>query len=281
MKKKTYFLLLIGLFLVSCASETPDVEDISVTIGYIGCSNTRETVEGYHYLGGKKMWDYERRYGSGTVLDWSKDLDEESRYWEVFDQLLKKHPQTKNIWWQFCIMDEDKTTSYEHASAILNQVRQRIPGAVIYVSSLPPYTEGVCSITGTFGIEKAKELAQELDENNEDVFAGPVLGPMAPIDTREDGCHLTPDGKRKLGNQMRLFFDSEIYSAEKGSIGYLGCSNTMQTVAAYWSDEDAEDKPLWRFDQQELHEYDSGAVIDWSKGAKKGNIFWKTFDRYL
>lgn len=114
-------------------------------------------------------------------------------------------------------MDEDRTTSYEHAAIILNEVRKRIPDVVIYVSSLADYTEGICEITGTFGLEKGKELAQELDEKNQDVFAGPLLGPMAPEDTADDGCHLSsPDGKRKLGNQMRLFFDAERLMEKSG-----------------------------------------------------------------
>src|SRR3989344_4684006 len=283
MKKVIGFLLF--LFLAGCTQPQSDLDPNLQTIGFIGCSNTRETVEGYHHVGGKKMWDYQRRYGSGTILDWSRNLDEGSKYWDVFDELLEKYPNTKTIWWELCIMDEDRATSYEHTSIILNEIRKRIPDAVIYVSALADYTDGVCSITGTFGLEKGKELAKELDENNEDVFTGPVLGPMTPQDTAEDGCHLSsPDGKRKLGNQMRLFFDAEEYSADEASIGYVGCSNTMQTVAAYWSvdnSDDSDDKVLWKFNEDELHEYDAGAVVDWSRGAEKGNKFWKTFDRYL
>src|SRR3990167_5328895 len=82
----------------------------NASIGFIGCSNTRETVEGYHRVGGRNMWDYDRRYGSGIVIDWSKNVDEGSIYWDVFDELLEKYPKTKIIWWEFCIMDGDRTT---------------------------------------------------------------------------------------------------------------------------------------------------------------------------
>src|SRR3989344_2695172 len=214
MKKVMGFLLLsLFLFLAGCTQPKSNLDPNLQTIGFIGCSNTRETVEGYHHVGGKKMWDYERRYGSGTLIDWSQNPDD-SKYWDVFDGLLKKYPETKAIWWQLCIMDEDRATSYEHASIILNEIRKRIPDAAIYVSALADYSEGVCSITGTWGLKKGKELAQELDSKNADVFPGPVLGPMSAKETAKDGCHLSsPDGKRKLGNQMRLFFDSEDYSA--------------------------------------------------------------------
>ena len=177
------------------------------SIGYIGCSNTRETVEGYYHMGGKKRGDAERRYGSGTILDWSQNLDN-SKYWKVFDKLLEKYPKTNTIWLQFCIMDENRATSYEHVSIILNEINKRIPNVTIYVSPLAEYTDGVCEITGTFGIEKGQELVQELVSRNEEVLLGPILGPMSSIDTAEDGCHLSsPDGKRKLGMQMKEFFD--------------------------------------------------------------------------
>ena len=211
MQKEVLIVLLVSFLLLSCSQTQQPIKNPSsdVTVGFIGCSNTRETVEGYHYLGGTKMWDSQRRYGSGTIIDWSKDVND-SKYWKVFDEMLAQYPHTNTIWWELCIMDEDRTTSYEHAAIILNEVRKRIPDVVIYVSSLADYTEGICEITGTFGLEKGKELAQELDEKNQDVFAGPLLGPMAPEDTADDGCHLSsPDGKRKLGNQMRLFFDAE------------------------------------------------------------------------
>ena len=177
-------------------------------------------------------------------------------------------------------MEEEKETSYEHASIILNEIRKRIPDAAIYVSALADYTEGVCSITGTWGLEKGKELAQEIDSKNEDVFPGPLLGPMSAKETAKDGCHLSPDGKRKLGNQMRLFFDSEDYSANDASIGYLGCSNTMQTAASYWF---AGGKTLWDFDEDELHEYDGGLSLTGPRKQKMRISFgrlltgtWKT-----
>lgn len=281
-KEMIVAICLVLLLLAGCVPEGKEaIDPADVTIGYIGCSNTRETVEGYHHTGGKKIWPYERRYGSGTVRDWARDAETGSVYWKVFDELMKEYPQTKVIWWQLCIPDNtnERNTDGEHTEIILQQIRKRIPGVMVYVSPLADYTLGICPITGTWGLEKAKELAQEVDENNDDVVAGPILGPMTPADTAEDGCHLSsPDGKRKLGNQMRLFFDDDEYSADVASIGYVGCSNTMQTIVSY---DLAGGRRLWAFDEDELHEYDGGAVADWSKGAEQGNSFWENFDRYL
>ena len=214
--KKIIFISFLFLIFAGCIQQQLNLdiisqEDESRTIGFIGCSNTRETVEGYHRVGGEKMWDYERRYGSGTLLDWSRNVNERSEYWDVFDGFLQRHPKTKTIWWQLCIMDEDRTTSYEHARVILNQIKQRVPNATIYVSALADYTDGVCEITGTWGLEKSKELVQEVDLKNEGVCLGPVLGSMSVKETAKDGCHLSsPDGKRKLGTQMKEFFDNAV-----------------------------------------------------------------------
>ncbi|TSC79961.1 MAG: amidase [Candidatus Peregrinibacteria bacterium Gr01-1014_25] len=183
------------------------MKDHAVSIGYIGCSNTRQTVEGYQRLGGTKMWPYEKRYDGGAVRDWAQDAERGNKYWDVFDELLEEHPNTRAVWWQLCIRQEDDT-KYDDTVAILAEIRKRIPGVKVYVSPLPGYTTGVCGITGTVGIEKAKELAGRLDSEHADVFAGPVLGPMTPADTEEDGCHLSiPDGLRKLGTQMLEFFE--------------------------------------------------------------------------
>lgn len=180
------------------------------SIGYIGCSNTRETVEGYHRMGGEKMWSYDKRYDAGAVLDWAKNAETGNKYWKVFEDLFAENPGTNIIWWQLCIRDNERETQYEHAARVLEAARKRIPGATIYVSALADYTSDVCEITGTWGLVKAKELVRELDANNDDVLPGPVLGPMSPAETAEDGCHLSsPDGKRKLGTQIREFFDRD------------------------------------------------------------------------
>lgn len=233
MKKRFYlFLIIFSIVIYGCAeqseeaqgSQDGDYEDDAlkggsrpvVSIGYIGCSNTRETVEGYHYMGGKKMWSYEKRYDSGSVVEWAKNAEEGNKYWDVFDELLREHPETKTIWFELCIPDSERGTSEYHTEIVLNEIRKRIPEAKIYVSALADYTGGICKITGTWGLEKAKELVKELDEKNEDVFLGPILGPMTPKDTAKDGCHLSsPDGKRKLGEQMKEFFDGQSLSGQE------------------------------------------------------------------
>ncbi|QQG39657.1 MAG: hypothetical protein HYS81_04790 [Candidatus Aenigmatarchaeota archaeon] len=269
MHYKTF--LIVGILLsAGCVGEKQEYEPTgNATIGYIGCSNTRETVEGYYHNGGSQMWHYDKRYDSGTVVDWARDA--ESDYWEVFDDLTDRNPRTKIIWWELCIMDGERETSYEHAAIVLDRIRERIPDAVIYVSPLAEYTDGVCEITGTWGLEKAQELASELDDKNEDVSLGPVLGPMTPEFTREDGCHLSQDGKWNLGRQLRKFFDAP----GSATVGYIGCSNTRQTIDGYRMVGGTE---IWEPNQASHRDYDSGSVEGW---ARMEDNFWRNFDIYL
>ena len=268
--RKTFFIVVV-LLSAGCVGEKQEYESTgNAIVGYIGCSNTRETVEGYYHNGGSRMWHYEKRYNSGSVVDWARD-PEEYDYWKVFDDLLERNPNTKTIWWELCIRDDERETSYEHAAIILESIRERIPDAIIYVSPLAEYTDGVCKITGTWGLEKGAALARELDEKHEDVFLGPVVGPMTPEYTAADGCHLSQDGKWNLGHQLREFFDTP----GNATIGYIGCSNTRQTINGYRTVGGTE---IWEPNEALLHDYDSGAVENW---ARMEEGFWRAFNNYL
>lgn len=192
------------------------------SIGYIGCSNTRQTVQGYDFLGGENIWAAEERriheYDGGAVLDWAKGAEKGNKYWKIFDQYLKENPDTKKVWWQLCIRKDEANMKYEDALPVIEALRKKIPNITIYVSPLAEYTENVCEITGIEGIKRGKSLAQELDSRNEDVITGPILGPLnlAEISNKEkDRCHPNDEGMKKMGAQMRQFFDGEYESLEE------------------------------------------------------------------
>lgn len=197
-----------GFFTVANSDDEQEEREESAMIGYVGCSNTIQTVQGYGYTGGLNMWEPDMGYDGGAVSNWVEGTKTPNKWWKTFDSLYKDNPETKAIWWQLCIR-KDEPTPYRDAELVLNKIREKIPGVSIYVSPLPPYTKGVCEITGTEGIERAAALAKELDSKNADVFLGPELGPMTPKDTDPDTCHLTIYAKEKLGNQMRNFFDTK------------------------------------------------------------------------
>ncbi len=182
-------------------------DEWKANIGYLGCSNTRETVHGYHLTGGSNIWLPDMEYNSGAVKEWVDGVENGNEWWETFDKHLEENPDTKIIWWELCIPENQADVSYEDALLVINKIKEKIPGVKIYVSALPYYTKDICSITGLAGIGRSEELRDELDSMNEEVFLGPELGPMTPELTSEDGCHLSNYGVMKLGEQMREFFD--------------------------------------------------------------------------
>ena len=86
------------------------------------------------------------------------------------------------------------------------QIHARAPEATIYVSSLPEYPDAVCGITQTVGIERGDELVVELLEQNPELVAGPVLGPMTADETTSDNCHINLEARVTLGQELIDFF---------------------------------------------------------------------------
>ncbi len=180
-------------------------------IGFIGCSNTSQTVFGYFLEGGERFWSFSEsdlhQYDGGAAISWAQNRN---GYWETFDTFWRMNPETNTIWWQLCIRKEEAEMTYEDAFPVIEHIRSAYPNVTIYVSPLTEFTGEVCELTGIEGIERAKSLATELDERNEYVLLGPILGPLGPNDIGEgdDHCHPDEEGARMLGNQLRLFFDT-------------------------------------------------------------------------
>jgi len=183
------------------------------TVGFIGCSNTHQTVYGYRWAQGKNIWLVERNsihdYDSGSVVQWARDIEEENQFWNVFDEHLKRNPNTHEVWWQLCIPLGESRITYEEALIVIENLRNKISGVKIYVSPLAEYTESVCEITGIEGIERAISLAKELDSKNDDVLPGPILGPLSLSEIsheERDRCHPNEEGMGKMGGQLKEFF---------------------------------------------------------------------------
>ncbi len=220
------FLFLITiLILTSCAPDLSPPERQG-SIGFIGCSNTRQTVQGYQWAGGQQLWmvdeDAVHEYDGGAVLNWAnsdeKGYDE---FWEIFDAYIAHNPATGKVWWQLCMRREEAAMTYEQVVPVLERIREKIPGVTVYVSALPDFPEHECGITGVEGIERAKALVQELDLKNEDVVAGPIIGPLFLADIDDDDeskCHPHVEGAIQTGRQLQAFFDNP----------ELGIENSME-----------------------------------------------------
>jgi hypothetical protein len=183
--------------------------DTNATIGFIGCSNTSQSVMGYRLSGGAAMWkipdSHLHDYDSGTVLDWADTAGEDNKFWKKFDEYLAANPNTKKIWWQLCVPREGMP-SLENALRIVAATKTRIPNVTLYVSPLPSYTDNVCRITGIDGLARGKALAKEIAAESDIVELGPELAPHEKSEINEDGCHLNETGMRNVGEQLEQFF---------------------------------------------------------------------------
>lgn len=180
------------------------------TVGFIGCSNTSQSVMGYRLSGGRAMWEIPEShlhdYDSGTVVDWANTTEEGNTFWEKFDGYLAANPNTKKIWWQLCV-PSGGMPSLEDALKIIAAAKARIPDVTLYVSPLPSYIGNVCRITGTDGLERSRALASEVAAKSDAVELGPELAPQEKNEINEDGCHLSETGVRNVGRQLKQFFD--------------------------------------------------------------------------
>lgn len=176
------------------------------TIGYAGCSNTIETVAGYEAIDGQQMWPPDEGFDGGATEDWA-DEPTGNRLWKVFDRLANDHPDTNTIWWQLCVPFDDETTADELESAV-EQFQAQIPAATVYVSSLAPYENHSCELTGSTGVEQGRQLATQLAEERKRVEQGPEFPTLSTIETIEDDCHLTDATAERFGRVLRNFFEN-------------------------------------------------------------------------
>ncbi len=174
-------------------------------VGYLGCSVINNAVRGYEDVGGTKIWPIITSYGGGTVGRWWEEITGggRGRYWEPFRQAVAANPDVDTFWWGLC-SNRSEDDTYDHAVVVLEAVRELVPDAVIYVSSMADYPDHVCRITQTTAVPAMQELAARLVADGL-ALPGPVLGPLHEDET-SDGCHANRDGAALMGEQLKTFF---------------------------------------------------------------------------
>jgi hypothetical protein len=193
-------------------------------IGFIGCSNSRDAVDGYGAVGGAQIWHpLGHPYGGGTVLAWGEGVgNPSSKYWKGFDEMRAANPGTQTIWWSMCTHPwESDAENYSAALAIREELERRIPGTTVYVSALNGYVPPhVCGLTGVDGPARMQALADRLVHEGR-ALPGPDVGDLISVyktpsvgatatnnETVEDGCHPNVErGEPKLGRTLLSFFD--------------------------------------------------------------------------
>lgn len=175
-------------------------------IGYIGCSNTEDSIVGYQTrvtnTTQKRFWlGYDT--SGGTLDQWA---NASSGYWTRYMQQLTTYGQPKIVWVQIC-----EHTAVHLTSAMVNQtlriLRSHSPNAIFYISPLNTYDPvGLCPITGQNGIQDATALDNQAVAERL-ALQGPIMGPLN-TSTTFDNCHPNQAGEQILGTELQSFFQT-------------------------------------------------------------------------
>jgi hypothetical protein len=178
-------------------------------VGYIGCSNTRDSVTGYHKVVGNlnKFWPaYDT--GSGAIQFWAQPTS--NHYWGGYLNNIFAYGQPLIVWAQLCEnVSSYAPTDYPHVQAMLTNLHHLSPSAIVYVSAINAYDPPLmCADMGTDGRGYADTVTWR-DQAVMDGLAslGPAMGPLTQALTVSDRCHANPAGMQLLGNQLKGFFD--------------------------------------------------------------------------
>ncbi len=178
------------------------------SIGYIGCSNSEQSVTGYHTIAGNAnlLWPAYAT-GGGIISEWATPT---SSFWKEYDQMVTTEGQPTKVWVQLCEKASTQLNTYSDVQAMLSNLKQHSPNATVYISAINQYNPPtLCRLMGTNGRGypdtvqfAATAVAQGL------AYAGPKLGPLDSTLVVPDGCHMNTAGETLIGQQMVNFFDA-------------------------------------------------------------------------
>ena len=199
------------------------------TWGYVGCSNTHDTLAGYQMVSSLKLfWPYAGYRIEGQTVDKWENLN--SPVWGLFAAEKQKYNGGKDppvIWIQACV-DLDPSEGNYHpvtlsdVEQMVRNVRAAAPKSILFVSPLQSYSPPtLCPKMGPGGGEIAQMtawmhtvVAEGLAYPGPGVDGIPNLGPLTVTTAFTDGCH--PNGGDHgpgpgidfLGGQLAAFFDN-------------------------------------------------------------------------
>jgi hypothetical protein len=202
------------------------------TWGYVGCSNTHDTIYGYHHSGSSAdlFWPFQAGYRieGQTVADWSNP---NAPVWQLFDRMKQQYNGGNDppvIWIQVCVnlapgAPNGAPATYDDVAKVIENVHAQAPTSILYVSPLQSYDPPtLCYLMGP-GAPEIPEMQQWLAKAVSAGLARPGpgvngianLGPLTKDNAFRDGCHPTGDpnhgpgtGADFLGGQLAQFFDN-------------------------------------------------------------------------
>jgi hypothetical protein len=181
------------------------------SIGYIGCSNSRDSVSGYHAISSaNRMWPAYAT-GGGRIDLWATAS---SSYWTSFQGMVITYGTPKAVWVQLCENVPLMPNTYAQVVAMLEILKSQVPTAIAYISAINGYHPA--ALCPSMGPLTPSGLAQGNADTNawaaQAVIdglaqAGPSMGPLTPTLVTDD-CHPNQAGMGLLGQQLQNFFDT-------------------------------------------------------------------------
>jgi hypothetical protein len=125
-------------------------QSLTHKVGYIGCSNSQDTVDGYHLSPGNRnyLWpSYDT--GGGSIDKWA---DASSLYWTSYSAMLTKYGQPKYVWVQLCERAyQGAFNTYDQVKIMIGNLKRKSPNAAVIVSGINDYSPNprLCDLMGT------------------------------------------------------------------------------------------------------------------------------------
>lgn len=111
-----------------------------------------------------------RGNGGGDIAEWSRTIPN-GGYWSRLERNLAGNPPATAVWWQICDLALDNGTLAD-SDAVLAEIRQRLPGAIVYASPLADFERPeTCQKQD---IDNSRRLVDHVVANG-GAFRGPVL----------------------------------------------------------------------------------------------------------
>jgi hypothetical protein len=208
-------LLLALVGLGASTAEAQPSADRAHAVGFSVTANSICGTEGLFFLdqNDEECLLY-AEYGGGTVETWWSHIGPPAgQKWQLFQSGIEHNGTPAVIWWQLGYRSQKNSKvrrgDLEQLLDILDQIRQRAPGAPIYVSGMTDYEPFDCPVTNEAAIIKSWNAAGILWGTEPDVLMGPMLPAIEPTMYvgPADTCHLNELGKSIHGIELHAFFD--------------------------------------------------------------------------
>ena len=144
--------------------------------GYIGCSMTVNSINGYRSEGGTRFWSTTGyRIGGGILGRWS---DTASAWWTEYDQQVAGFGAPTTLLFMACAGKNGIGVSNSIMTTALGIARAKAPDATIVVVGQPEYEDGhLCKILGNTPTQQQNALAKVRAAVAHAVSIGAELGP--------------------------------------------------------------------------------------------------------